>query len=1058
MAEQNPFLKGRSTTTPQQNPFLKQQNPFLKNKNPFLKSQSSEKPAGLDTVEGLVETAKKAGIGPEAEKIVNKKPTNRLMQLLDLLSRGNYASANVARELFTDKKPSSPGDVGRAFLRGVRGQDKTTYSQVLDEAGVKNKYVKAIGGFVGDVVLDPTTYIGAGAAKAGLKGTTKAGQAIAKTKVGGKVAESVVQPAKDALGKAFVYGYGTTKGLADDVTRTVKKLGTSKQGIAESAIKRFKGISSGDEDKIFKALTETRVAELTGRKAGSKSSLEALKNEAKKYKSAEDFVKAKTNAYHGTNADFSVFDPKKINTVEKAGDYAGSGFYFTDTPERAGKYADQAVKKGGGKKNIIEASLDIKNPLVLKNKEDIKKFWDSFGGEEAYFELEAKNPALIKKELIRRGYDGVVDRVYGQTAVFEPGQIKTKSQLTDLYNQSAKSTVNFADQAVARAKELGATDNALARIKGELERAKKFAKNAGVENPYEAYFPFLKKENLKQVEQATGSLKVGSEGYLKQFQAKLKPDEIINSVPEAYARREYQVVRDKITRDSLESFTKRYGKQFASEEEAVANGYRALKEKGQFGKVVGYLKEADKKFVDELFNPEFATIDKLAKATKFDDFNRVWKTSVTKYFPAFHARNWASGLTQNYEVIGREALNPKTHQQAGRVLRSLAGKQSDGTLVLGKKVYKTKEIAKAFQEKFGRGDWKNIADLGDTIASGRAPLKLGDYAQTGWKKINKPFDTAGEWVESQQKMVAFIGSLKQNKTIQEALEIAEKAGFDYSKVTGFEAKVLRRIIPFYTFTRKNLELQAKTLAKNPERIANIGKGFRAGSVAISGDSASEEELAGLPDFVQQGLNIRTGKTDKYGRPLYATAGGTALEAATQQVSGNIPLRLVSQSNPVLKFIFEKSTGIDTFRSASGEMIKTADVRNADKYADAPEVLKGYLKLREVKKPIYADGKKVGERTGYEADPDRLRVIENLPTSRLFSTIANIYALSGKAKNAEGKTASQRVLDLLSGAKTYPVDVEQQGYFKQKRQREALTTLLEKAGILKTFELPYVPKK
>lgn len=173
----------------------------------------------------------------------------------------------------------------------------------------------------------------------------------------------------------------------------------------------------------------------------SKNIPDDLTKEAKKYKTAEEFVKAQgTPVYHGTNKDFLTFDPKKINSIESSGDFVGEGFYFIDTPEKASNYAKQAIKKFGGEEVIKEVYLDIKKPLIINNKNDIKKLNNLFGGEDARIELLLDNPKAVREKLESLGYDGLIDNLYGQRAVFSPSQIKTKSQLTDIWEKANKET------------------------------------------------------------------------------------------------------------------------------------------------------------------------------------------------------------------------------------------------------------------------------------------------------------------------------------------------------------------------------------------------------------------------------------------------------------------------------------------------------------------------------------------------------------------------------------------------------------------------------------------
>ena len=69
---------------------------------------------------------------------------------------------------------------------------------------------------------------------------------------------------------------------------------------------------------------------------------EDLLREAKKYKSAEEFVKAQgKTVYHGTNAKFDVFDKSKIGEATGVGDW-GDGFYFSDNEDVAKSFAKDA--------------------------------------------------------------------------------------------------------------------------------------------------------------------------------------------------------------------------------------------------------------------------------------------------------------------------------------------------------------------------------------------------------------------------------------------------------------------------------------------------------------------------------------------------------------------------------------------------------------------------------------------------------------------------------------------------------------------------------------------
>src|SRR3990167_3031852 len=89
---------------------------------------------------------------------------------IDVLSRPNYMSANFAKALVQGSNPF------KAALRGMTGEERTTYSDVLKASGMNAGMTRSALGFAGDVFLDPTTYLTAGAGagvKTAVKGATK---------------------------------------------------------------------------------------------------------------------------------------------------------------------------------------------------------------------------------------------------------------------------------------------------------------------------------------------------------------------------------------------------------------------------------------------------------------------------------------------------------------------------------------------------------------------------------------------------------------------------------------------------------------------------------------------------------------------------------------------------------------------------------------------------------------------------------------------------------------------------------------------------------------------
>ena len=873
----------------------------------FLKKQGIKPKIDLNTVEGLAQQAKDLGLESEAAKIINTTPK---LSFLQRLGKG-LSSLNPAQAISTGlEKGLGAGllEYPKSIIKGIGSAitgtdyetDRKYFADIADKIGIKNGIAKFGIGFVGDVLLDPSTYFG-GAIARGLGATAKGlggvalkgvGKIAPETEAGLRLAGAGLQ---DALGRAFQYGYKTTKGVREDVLTFLSKEQKAKLGLAADNLDR---LGTG-------VLTQSQREELVLRMV-------------------------------------------------------------------AGKRAEFVAREAG------EASA-------------------------------IKTPAEIARETALKG---------------------ASPEMTKL-------------------------------IESQITREKGFAKMAGIESPYETYFPFIKKDKLQKFLKETNGIKVGSEGYKKQFKNLMTNENIELDPAKAFFTREAQITTDTMTREFLTDFVGKYGKpltEFTNSDEAMKAGFRVIKEKGIFGKELGYVSEWDAKIISDSLTPEFQTINMLARAMGFDQVTSLFKRSVTGLFAPFHIRNFVSGQIQNFETLGVGALNPK-NLNIGRKIAYYMGKGEDlpeGIVKLNGKTQKLSDIMKPFVDRFS-GDTLYSADWDIAIKSGSELKSIaGIFSKTRAKETVKtlglgqeaiPFKVGravGQFIEHQQKATAYVTALGQGKTIPEALKLAEMAGFDYRALTKFESQIMRRIVPFYSFTRKNIELQLKTLGENPQRINQVLRLF--GNI---GGQMTDEEKQYLPAFIKESIGIKLQDSPE-GLKQYISSFGTPIEAFTQLFGSNPILRAISMMNPLLKAPIEIGIGKDSFRQ-----LDLKDVYSAKEYKLAPQIIKDLLEIKEVQKDILKEnalGKlvKVGEKTEYQADPIRLLIARSLFTSRGVSYLDQVFGndLRGFIK----------LLKTTTGVKPQEVDFEKQKYFKETDQKRALEDVLIKTGEVRKYQNIYVPKK
>ena len=1095
----------------------------------------------LNTIEGLSTRANQVGLGKEASAITNTTPKLSFLQRLGAgLSAFNPAQAisigmekGLGAGLLEYPKSIVQG-IGSAITGTDYQPDRKYFSDIAEKEGITNGIAKFGLGFVGDVLLDPSTYFGGAIAKGVLKtasvgtniGLKTVGRVAPEVEIGLRMAGTGVQ---DAFGRAFVAGYKATEGAMGDV---LSSMGVKSKKLIQSASDQLANLG-------VKGLTEAQRLEVGLKSALGKQSEFLLGEEVSKdaiQRVNELFPDLKVkNARHAEQIlnDLENTTQKSVAEIRTNVDKIVKPFFEArQTAIKSGSLVESKTGIQGTPALGSFAKVDDLNRVVDGLKEQLSKLrkgrqavgalgeqtFQDLGGAITKEEAANAHNALInyEEQRLSETIDNLSTKLENlknkpkvsggiksskiplapemtPAEVIVYGERMIKKLQNDLADKSRLLTTATAGRTTAtklitEAQKTGDFSK-IEAINPELSnkldvkfdtpqqqeyfakqqaRAQEFAKMADIKDPYAVYFPFLKDDVVKKfvTDIEKSGIRVGSEGYKKQFKNILTTENIKLDPAEAFFTREAQIIADTTARETLQNFVSKYGKpvtEFASEQEARQAGFRLLKEKGGFGKPVGYVGEWDAKLFNDLIRPEFTTINALAKATGFDAVTGLFKRSVTGLFLPFHVRNFMSGIIQNFETLGVGALNP-INMNIGRRIAYIIGKGGEvpnafKDVVVGGKPMKFGDVLKPFMDRFS-GDTFYHEDFNQALKAGTELKKVaGTFSKTSAKETVKtlglgqegiPFKlarTTGQFLEHQQKATAYITALGQGKTIPEALALAERAGFDYRAVTAFESQVMRRIMPFYSFTRKNIELQLKTLGENPERINQVLRLFgNAGE--LFGGQISPEEKAQLPSFIRDALGIKLEDTPD-GLKQYISSFGTPIEAFTQLFGSNPVLRAISVMNPLLKAPIEIGIGKDSFRQKDLQ-----DVYDAREYKNAPQVLKDLLDIREVQKDVLkknAQGKlvAVGKRTEYQADPVKLLIARSLFTSRGVSYLDQVFGgdLQGFVK----------AMKLVTGFKPQQINLEATKAVEDKRQKRALTDLLTKTGAVAEFSRPFIPK-
>src|SRR5207244_9530388 len=139
-----------------------------------------------------------------------------------------------------------------------------------------------------------------------------------------------------------------------------------------------------------------------------------------------------------------------------------------------------------------------------------------------------------------------------------------------------------------------------------------------------------------------------------------------------------------------------------------------------------------------------------------------------------------------------------------------------------------------------------------------------------------------------------------------ALQV-KKVHYDYGALTQFERSVMRRVAPFYTWTRANVPAVIRQLGESPGGPT---------AQVIKASTAAKQKEGFEPPYIGEGLGVPVGGRDETGTQRYLTSLGLPAEdafpfVAGRGLSGNVMRTLgdlPGEASPLLKAPIELATG------------------------------------------------------------------------------------------------------------------------------------------------------
>jgi hypothetical protein len=341
-----------------------------------------------------------------------------------------------------------------------------------------------------------------------------------------------------------------------------------------------------------------------------------------------------------------------------------------------------------------------------------------------------------------------------------------------------------------------------------------------------------------------------------------------------------------------------------------------------------------------------------------DEWNKLWRAYATVPLTGlfgFHLRN-AYGNMFNNLLAG--VVNPGVYKDAFRLqnyIRKANQSSDDFMTALRSQEGITPRDIRIIEEARSSGTIGNFlvqADqeidplLRETSRRGRAWQNIDPTSRQSL--IIRSGAAVGQAIEQNARLAHFIDQIDKHGDVQAAAASVRKYLFDYSDLTPFEQNVLRRVVPFYTYMRKNTALQVSQIAQKPGVYSGLGKiqneaslqgpdtgdksipqyALKAGMVPIIGGknpllASMANPFQAAADTLQPAANV-LGLVGGKRNPLRPEGGAKEAASSVVQQFGGAPVELA-------KFGVETATGKDLFTGAD---VKTDDASTLNRLAQA----------------------------------------------------------------------------------------------------------------------------
>ena len=425
------------------------------------------------------------------------------------------------------------------------------------------------------------------------------------------------------------------------------------------------------------------------------------------------------------------------------------------------------------------------------------------------------------------------------------------------------------------------------------------------------------------------------------------------------------------------------------------------------------------KFVDDNINSIYNPKEVNKFLDKWDQVTGWWKSWTLSIFPSYHFRNSVGNMWNNF-VVGvdnmayRDAYKFQDAMFGSRYIDNsgVGGAQAFPNPAGGLDKTYGKYVTKDGTE-YSYIELRDLMDEHGVIGRGFMSMdiettlrsEMGDAKWLTLSRENKAIEIGkrtGEALENNARIANFLDGLNKGMTPAEAAARVKKTLFDYSDLTEAEQAVFKRLMPFYTWTRKNIPFQVEGMIKHPGKYKAVDTLRQEIEAAVDKEDKNERYLA---SWMVENYPTKVKVDEKTGEARYFIMGGWLPAADVWKLAAAPKRVVVDNLHPALKILYEMTS--------------------ANKEGYVTDLFTG----QQLHPDLNVDfaGVNMGETTAHY-----------LSNIRLLSTIDDFYqtylAETGQAPekispfSGKNKTAEEAFIQFLTGFRTYATNLDNQRLF------------------------------